>query len=119
LEELDQSGRPRLVSEYYWGTAAYVAQTADGRAWSACNNSGKAGSALLDVVNREYDRRFSAWVLEYAGHDPALWDDLRIARMLRGTRRLQAFLTVRKRPEFLFQRQGDGVPRPSLDILLH
>jgi hypothetical protein len=37
--------------------------------------------------------------------DPALWDDLRIARMLRGTRRLQAFLTVRKRPEFSFQAQ--------------
>jgi hypothetical protein len=33
----------------------------------------------------------------------ALFEDLRIARMLRGTRPVQVFLTVRKRPEFFFQ----------------
>jgi hypothetical protein len=36
---------------------------------------------------------------------PALFDDLRIARLLRGTRPVQVFLTVRKRPEFFFQAQ--------------
>src|SRR5262249_29961572 len=40
-----------------------------------------------------------------SGTRPALFDDLRIARMARGARSLQDFLTFRKRPEFLFLAQ--------------
>jgi hypothetical protein len=46
---------------------------------------------------------------------PALLSDLRIARMLRGTRPVQAFLALRKRPEFLFPAQVlfAGFRRPA------
>ncbi len=51
---------------------------------------------LSDVI------RLRALHRSVSGIRPALFDNLRIARMLRRTRPVQAFLTVRKRPEFLF-----------------
>jgi hypothetical protein len=51
------------------------------------------------------DSRPSSMTRRWFSAAAALFDDLRIARMLQGTRPVQAFLTVRKRPKCVFQAQ--------------
>jgi hypothetical protein len=66
------------------------------------NRGGRLVADLVGVDDRHPRHQDGLAVLAQRPTS-ALFEDLRIARMLRGTRPVQVFLTVRKRPEFFFQ----------------